>query len=123
MLVDTMALLRWLADDARLPEPARAAIADPARDAFVSAVSVWEAAIKTSLGKLPLDGEDLPALVDEAGFALLPVTPAHAWAVERLPFHHRDPFDRLIAAQALHEGVPLVSGDTAFDAYGVTRVW
>jgi PIN domain nuclease of toxin-antitoxin system len=122
MLVDTMALLWWLADDSRLTEAARAAIADPARPAFVSAASVWEAAIKRSLGKLELD-DDLPAVLDDEGFGVLTVNAVHAWTAGELPFHHRDPFDRLIVAQARVEGLALVSSDAAFDAYGVTRVW
>ena len=88
--------------------------------------SVWEMAIKTSLGRLTL-GRPLRYLMqiatEQQGLSLLDIGLDHALHVSSLPWHHRDPFDRLIASQALVNGIPLVSKDTAFDAYGVRRVW
>ena len=89
---------------------------------MVSAVSVWEAAIKSALGKLRVP-DNLPALLDAFAFERLPVTDAHAWAVRALPPVHNDPFDRLLVAQAVCERATIVSADTAFDAYAVTRIW
>jgi PIN domain nuclease of toxin-antitoxin system len=121
-LVDTRALLWWLDDAAALSASAREAIADPASEPLVSAASVWEIAIKRSLGKLTAPEELLDEIVD-AGFEWLHVGPEHAWAARELPFHHRDPFDRLLAAQALVERLPLVTRDGHFAAYGVTTHW
>jgi PIN domain nuclease of toxin-antitoxin system len=121
-LVDTHAVLWWLAGDRRLPPRARDAIADPANDALVSAASAWEIAIKRSTGKL--EAPDL--LLDEVrsvGLQWLPVTAEHAWAVRRLPHHHRDPFDRLLVAQATLEDAVIVSGDRRLAAYGVAVRW
>jgi PIN domain nuclease of toxin-antitoxin system len=122
-LLDTQAVLWMLARDARLSEAARAVIANRLRQIAVSAVSLWEIAIKRSLGKLtaPIDlGRRLAATgqVD-----LLPVSPRHAEAVGDLPWHHRDPFDRLLVAQALIEGMAIVSSDAELARYGVTVVW
>ncbi len=89
---------------------------------LVSAVCVWEAAIKSALGKLRVP-DDLPARLDEFAFERLPVTGAHAWAVRDLPAIHADPFDRLLAAQAVCESATVVSADTIFDDYGVPRIW
>jgi PIN domain nuclease of toxin-antitoxin system len=89
---------------------------------LVSAVCVWEAAIKSGLGKLRVP-DDLPDRLEEFAFERLPVTDAHAWAVRALPPVHSDPFDRLLAAQALCEHATIVSADAVFDAYGVTRIW
>jgi PIN domain nuclease of toxin-antitoxin system len=89
----------------------------------VSAASLWEIAIKTSLGKLRTD-ENLPAVIDAEGFEVLPISGAHAWSVGQLSADdHRDPFDRMLAAQALSEGVGIVSRDPVFDRYGVERCW
>jgi PIN domain nuclease of toxin-antitoxin system len=121
-LVDTHALLWWLDDDPALPPAARAAIADPGNEPLVSAASVWEMAIKRSLGKLRVP-DDLPATVLDAGFEWLFVSAAHAWDVRELPLHHRDPFDRLIVAQALRERIGIITRDRHFDAYGVYRIW
>jgi len=122
LLVDTMAVLWWLADDRHLSEDARTRLADPANTLHVSAASLWEAAIKQSLGKLEVE-EELLAVLEEEGFVVLAVSAPHAWKVRELPFHHRDPFDRLIVAQALCEELELVSADVALDAYGVRRRW
>ena len=101
---------------------ARAAIDDPRTSVLVSAVSVWEAAIKSALGKLRVP-DDLPERIDEFAFERLPVTDVHAWAVRALPPVHNDPFDRLLAAQAISEHATIVSADTVFDAYSVERIW
>lgn len=126
VLVDTHALLWATAEPERLGRAARDLLEDVDVDAFVSVASVWEAAIKCSLGKLSLS-LPLPELVARhvvgRGFRLLPVEAHHALAVERLPWHHRDPFDRLLVAQAALEGLVLISRDEALDPYGVRRVW
>lgn len=126
LLLDTHAFLWWCADDPALPRVARTAIADPANDCLVSAASAWEIAIKASIGKLALEGQVrrfVPEQMAANGFAPLPVSVTHAARVAQLPFHHRDPFDRLLAAQALEERVAIVSGDPIFRKYGVRRIW
>ena len=103
-------------------EGARAAIEDGRTAVMVSAVCVWEAAIKSALGKLRVP-DDLPERLDEFAFERLPVTDVHAWAVRALPPVHTDPFDRLLVAQALCERATIVSADAIFDAYAVARIW
>jgi PIN domain nuclease of toxin-antitoxin system len=122
LLVDTHALLWWLADNPALSSAAREAIADPTNEPLVSTACVWEIAIKRSLGKLSAPDE-LPDRISEEGFAWLDVSARHAWHVAGLPAHHRDPFDRLLIAQALVEGLPIVTADARFDAYGVEVRW
>ena len=103
-------------------ESARAAIEDARASVLVSAVCVWEAAIKSALGKLRVPG-DLPERLDEFAFERLPITDVHAWAVRELPPVHNDPFDRLLAAQAVCERATIVSADPVFDEYALTRIW
>ena len=122
VLVDTHALLWWLSDDAALSPAARETLADPANEPLVSAASVWEIAIKRSLGKLTAP-DDLPDLIFDEGFSWLPITALHAWQVRELPNHHRDPFDRLLVAQALSEQLPVITADTRFTDYGVEVRW
>jgi PIN domain nuclease of toxin-antitoxin system len=121
-IVDTHVLLWWLADDPGLSADAREFLADGSNEALVSSASVWEIAIKRSLGKLAAPDE-LLEVISEEGFIFLGVTPWHAWRVADLPPHHTDPFDRLLAAQALVEGIPIVTGDPAFGPYGVGVRW
>jgi PIN domain nuclease of toxin-antitoxin system len=124
-LLDTHAFL-WIAtDDAQLAPAVRAIFVDSKQECYLSVASVWEMAVKSSLGKLAL-ATSLENLVRgglERGLRVLDVTRDHAYLVERLPFHHRDPFDRLLVAQAMHEGMQLVSRDERIDAYAVTRIW
>jgi PIN domain nuclease of toxin-antitoxin system len=122
LLVDTHAVLWWLTDDAALPAKARATIADPSSEPLVSVASLWEIAIKSSIGKLTAE-DDLPAIIAEERFDWLPISPAHAWEVRALPLHHRDPFDRVLIAQALTERLPVVTADARFAAYGVDVRW
>lgn len=122
LLIDTHAVLWWLADDDGLSEPARAAMADPRNDVFVSTASIWEIATKRALGKLSAP-ESLPEVIGDEGFAFLPVSARHAWGVGGLPSHHRDPFDRLLIAQARAEGLAVVTADERFAAYGVDVRW
>jgi PIN domain nuclease of toxin-antitoxin system len=121
LLLDTHVLLWLLAGDARVSR-VRAALERPRTTVIVSAVCVWEAAIKSALGNLRVP-DDLPARLADFAFERLPVTDAHAWAVRSLPRVHSDPFDRLLAAQALCEGATVVSADAVFDAYAVNRIW
>ena len=118
LLLDTHALLWWLADDARLAEPARAEIADAANTVWVSAASAWELAIKARLGKLSMP-DDLGQQLLANSFVPMPVEVRHALAVRLLPDHHRDPFDRLLVAQAKTEGLTIVTADQSIPRYDV----
>ena len=123
-LIDTHAFIWFLDDDRRLSEAARREIAPRANRILLSAVSVWELAIKVSAGRLQLADDPLAASERE-GIEGLPVTLEHAWSSRDLPLRrdHKDPFDRMIAAQALSEGIPVISADPSFDSYGVERIW
>lgn len=118
LLLDTHALLWWLADDPALGRSARDAIAHPDAVVFVSAVSIWEIIIKKSLGKLVVPDE-LPAVLEDQPFERLQMTVEHAFRVDGLPMHHRDPFDRLLIAQCLAEGLTVVTHDGQFALYDV----
>ena len=117
ILLDTHALLWYVAGDSRLRPSHRALIADDTQRKFVSIASLWEITIKTSSGKLATV-VPLPLLVP-AGIGILPVQLAHLLRLQTLPYHHRDPFDRLLIAQALAENLALISTDKHFAAYGV----
>jgi PIN domain nuclease of toxin-antitoxin system len=121
LLLDTHILLWWLADDPGLSDRHRSAIADPANVVYVSAASAWEIAIKKAVGKL-IAPNDLGAALITSELEQLPITVAHAEAVGRLPPHHRDPFDRMLIAQAGVEDLTVVSGDPMFAQYEVTRL-
>jgi PIN domain nuclease of toxin-antitoxin system len=126
LLLDTHALLWWVEDDERLSAGARKAIASASAECHVSLVSAWEMAIKSQLGKLKLATpvrQYFPSQLAANGFAQLDIAFRHVARVEALEFHHRDPFDRLLVAQALEEKLTLVSADAVFDRYGVKRVW
>jgi len=125
VLLDTHAFLWWADDDRRLSARARQAIADAA-DAFLSVASCWEIAIKVSRGRLTLPKPVERFLPEQLGMnrvQLLSIDLDDVARVATLPFHHRDPFDRLLAAQALGEELTLVSADPVFRKYGVKRVW
>lgn len=119
LLLDTHVYLWWLLDSPRLPGDAADAIADPSTIVCVSAASIWEASIKSSLGRLALDGMDLVSEVGLNGFVDLDVSGAHGWSAGQLPAHHRDPFDRLLVAQARHEQLLLVTADEVLARYDV----
>lgn len=126
LLLDTHALLWWLAGDVQLSVAARGAIADPANQVFVSAASAWEVATKHRLGKLPHAGPlalDFAGAVAQQGFEELPISLEHGQDAGALPGAHRDPFDRMLIVQALGERMALVSNEQAFDTWGVTRIW
>jgi PIN domain nuclease of toxin-antitoxin system len=126
LLLDSHALIWYVDQDHLLSQTAHVAITDPANDLLLSAASVWEIAIKVGLSKFTLT---LPyrQWIDQAmadlGVTLLPITAEYAELQSRLPFHHRDPFDRLLVAQAKIENVPIVSTDPVFTQYGITRLW
>ena len=123
LLLDTHVLLWFLNDDSRLTQTARSLIEDPVNLKIVSIATCWEIAIKVGLKKLDL-GEPattfLPRQLAANNFDLLGIDLIHATFVETLPSHHRDPFDRLLVAQAIVEGIPVVSADSQLDAYGIT---
>jgi PIN domain nuclease of toxin-antitoxin system len=126
VLLDTQTFLWWILDDAALSRRAREAIGSPRNECLLSAASCWEMAVKVSLGKLELDGT-VERFVQQHlavnSFGELPVEIRHAAGVARLPFYHRDPFDRLLVSQALLEDLAIVSADPTFRRYGVRRVW
>jgi len=126
VLLDTHVLLWWLFDDPALSQPARDAIRDPGNSVLVSAVSAWEISTKHRLGKLPDAGEaaeDLPGVLRKARMKPLPISIEHALAAGALPGPHRDPFDRMLIAQARIEDLPVVTADPVFSAYSVPIVW
>jgi PIN domain nuclease of toxin-antitoxin system len=126
LLLDTHTMLWFFWNDPQLSAPAKALIEDADNRKLVSIASCWEVAIKVGLGKLDL-GEPsrsfLPREIARNNFQLLPISLGHATMVEGLVAHHRDPFDRLLVAQAMTEGLPLVSTDGIFDQYGINRLW
>jgi len=122
LLLDTHAALWWLSGDEHFGRVAARRLMSAANEVFLSAAVVWEVAIKRSLGKLDAPADFAPTLV-ASGAVPLPIGLAHAEAVETLAWHHRDPFDRLLVAQATIEGAVLVSGDDALRPYGVPMVW
>src|SRR3954454_888915 len=122
LLLDTHVVLWAVGKVAALSPTARTLLGDPENESLVSIASLWEIAIKRSLGKLNV-ADELPSKIDASGFDWLGITREHAWAVRSLPHHHRDPFDRLLVAQALTERLPLISNDARLDAYGIERVW
>lgn len=126
ILLDTQTLLWFLLDDPRLSKKALETIVEADESIFVSPASLWEIAIKISLGKYELPAP-FAAFWNEQlktnDFTLLPIAVTHADRIVGLPFHHRDPFDRLIIAQSLVEEFQVISNDTIFDQYGVDRIW
>jgi PIN domain nuclease of toxin-antitoxin system len=126
LLIDTHTLI-WAVDDpAKLSVAATTALQDPANDLLLSAATIWELAIKIGQGKLILSlpyRQWMDKAIADLKLILLPITVEYAEWQASLPNHHKDPFDRLIIAQALVEGVSVVCADTTFDPYGITRVW
>jgi PIN domain nuclease of toxin-antitoxin system len=121
-LADTQSYLWFVKGEIRLPKRFRSLIEDRDNQTFVSVCSLWEIAIKSSLRKLELNGtftELVEDQVEEYGFHLLPITREHLIEFERLPYHHRDPFDRLIIAQAIAEGLPVITTDPKFKLYDI----
>lgn len=126
LLLDTHAFLWWVNDAPELSAKARKAISDPGNECLLSLASCWEIAIKTSIGKLKLAGtveRFIPEQLAANNFGRLDIDFRHVARVTTLPFHHRDPFDRLLAAQAEEEKLSIVSADAVFQSYGVKRVW
>jgi PIN domain nuclease of toxin-antitoxin system len=125
-LLDTHALLWWLDGDRHLSRRARLYIANEANTVLVSAASAWEIATKVRLGKLPGAvevAERLPLILVEQGFEPVEITIVHAVRAGGLPGPHRDPFDRMLIAQAQAENLALISNETVFDSYGIRRIW
>lgn len=122
LLLDSHAFLWWLADDPRLNDAARREITNPESLVFVSAATIWELTIKAALGRLESGDIDLIEEIAENGFMELAITARHAERAGRLPRHHDDPFDRMLVAQALIEGLICVTRDPEFPKYGVTTL-
>lgn len=121
LLLDTHAVVWWLAGDPRLSQPARDAIGRAGSDAVVSAATIWEASIKRAAGKLA--GPDLLSAVAAAGLSFVRIDERHAKLAGELPLVHRDPFDRMLVAQAMIEGLVLVTIDPRIAKYGLPIVW
>lgn len=126
LLLDTHSFIWFFEGDARLPQIARNLIEDETNVLFISIASIWEMAIKVSIGKLNLSKPFENVITEHVMMSdidVLDISVSHTFAVARMPLHHRDPFDRVIISQSLIENLPLISGDSAFDQYGVTRLW
>jgi PIN domain nuclease of toxin-antitoxin system len=123
LLLDTHALLWWLTDDPRLPATARAAISDPENQLLVSACSGYEIAYKQQSGRLPALPENLPRRLQREGIGILPISLDHALAAAALPGPHRDPWDRILMAQAVAEDCHMVTVDKVFSDYAIPVLW
>lgn len=126
LLLDTHALIWWLAGDDSLGKDAKSAVADEANTVFVSAASAMEVATKYRIGKLPsaaLLAQDFENVIASQGFTELPISIHHARLAGEMPIPHKDPFDRLLIAQARAEDMVLVSNEALFDGFGVRRIW
>lgn len=126
VLLDTHALLWFITDSLELSDPALEILSNKQNEILVSIASLWEITIKNSLGKLELIcpfSELFPHQLEINAFSQLPITIPHLIALGQLPYHHRDPFDRILIAQAIAEKTPLISVDSAFTPYPVTIIW
>ena len=126
IMLDTHAFLWFLSGDAKLSDRARMEIENPCNLCLVSIASLWEIAIKSSIGKMKFVEQFetfLPKQMELNGFELLHIQIGHTAKVASLPFHHRDPFDRLLIAQCLCDSLVVLSRDVAFDDYDVKRIW
>jgi len=121
LLLDTHVLLWWLQNSKRLGKKARKLIGDPHNEIYVSAVSGWEIAIKRNMGKLKAP-DALENVIEESGFLPLPITFFHGEQAGQLPPHHRDPFDRMLIAQAQAEGLVIITSDEHFGLYGIKTI-
>ncbi len=125
-LLDTHAFIWFIAGDNTLSNKVRELIEDTSNERLISSASAWEMAIKFSLGKLMMDAsfdELFPDQLQSNDITLLPIHLTHLSRIAQMPLHHRDPFDRLLVAQCQVEGIPILSRDPAFDAYGIQRIW
>ncbi len=126
LLLDTHSFLWFITNDSKLSATAKGLISDPNNGILVSPASHWETAIKVSIGKYPLSVPFETFITQgmaDNGFIVLPIEPKHTALLTTLPFHHRDPFDRLLVAQAKVESIPIVNDDSMLDAYGIVRRW
>ena len=126
LIVDTHTLVWFAFDDPKLSRAARGVIENSLNEILVSPATYWDIAIKVALGKWRLNlpyVELMDSLWTVYGFSVLPISPRHTARLIDMPLHHNDPFDRLLAAQSMVEGLPLVSADVVFDHYGVSRIW
>ncbi len=121
-LLDTHALIWWLADHQKLSPKAHKLISDINNQIFVSTASVWEIAIKSRLGKIETP-ENLLELIDEESFTILNISARDAWSIKDIVPHHQDPFDHLLISQAINENLKIISRDKFFDLYDVSVVW
>ena len=126
LLLDTHAMYWYIEGDRQLSATARTLIQDTSNEVLISPASYWEIAVKISVGKWQLNRtyeEFIDIGVNHYGFQVLAILPKHTARLIGLPFHHKDPFDRLLVAQAMTEGVSIISNDVVLDAYGITRLW
>ena len=125
LLLDTNAFLWFCEDNPKLSSIGKQYIENPNNTSFISMASLWEIAIKLSLGKLKLKipFDKFVELVEDNGLMILSITFEHALNVSKLEFHHRDPFDRLLISQGIVEDIPIITADTAFDKYKINRIW
>jgi PIN domain nuclease of toxin-antitoxin system len=126
LLLDTHAFLWFITADPKLSATAEQVIRDPANTPLLSIASAWEIAIKVNQGRLPIPqpfDRFIAQQLEINRVGILPIELQHTYEIARMPLHHRDPFDRLLISQAISEGIPLVSTDSAFDAYPVQRLW
>ena len=126
LLLDTHTLLWFVLDDPQLSRTAQVQIEDPSNEVYVSPVSCWEIAIKMSVGKYTLTvphATFFETVLVSTGCTVVPIEPRHTAGLVGMPFHHKDPFDRLLVATAIADGLTLVSADAIIDAYPVARAW
>jgi PIN domain nuclease of toxin-antitoxin system len=125
LLLDTHPFIWFLNGDEQLPQNLKSIIADATNRCFLSIASLWEIVIKSSLGKLELKGnfDRLADFLTDNDVELLPITFSHLQRLQQLPFHHKDPFDRIIIAQGLTEGLTIATKDPAFSGYGAAFIW
>ena len=125
LLLDTHVILWFFENDARLSKTAIDAINNPKNKKYVSIASIWEAGIKCSLGKLKLKGsfDNFIETIDDNGFLLMEITTEHIKTTMRLPYHHRDPFDRMLIAQSISEGLYLMTDDEYVSKYDISPIW